>query len=75
MGWYEKKYTKGTRALAEAIRDTTAHAVIGGGDTGASIEKIISDEALSKRVFISTGGGATLEYLAHGTLPGITALS
>lgn len=74
-GWYEKGFTKGTIALANAIVASKATAVIGGGDTGAALEKILSkDGAVSKRVFVSTGGGATLDYLANGTLPGIEAL-
>ncbi len=72
-GWYEKKFDKGTAAVARAIVSSKAHAVIGGGDTGAVIEKVI-DKVESKRIFVSTGGGATLEYLSKGTLPGIKAL-
>jgi phosphoglycerate kinase len=72
MGWYEKKFTKGTVGLAKAIIGSKAQAVIGGGDTGAVIEKILTKP--TKRVFISTGGGAALDYLAKGTLPGIDAL-
>ncbi|MFZ4500053.1 MAG: phosphoglycerate kinase [Minisyncoccia bacterium] len=72
-GWYEKGFTKGTVSLAEAIVASKATAVIGGGDTGAALEKILTDTT-SKRIFVSTGGGATLDYLANGTLPGIEAL-
>lgn len=72
-GWYEKGFTKGTIALAQAIVGSKATAVIGGGDTGAALEKILTDTT-SKRIFVSTGGGATLDYLANGTLPGIEAL-
>lgn len=72
-GWYEKGFTKGTVSLAQAIVASKATAVIGGGDTGAVLEKILTD-APSKRIFVSTGGGATLDYLANGTLPGIEAL-
>ncbi|HEY0980355.1 MAG TPA: phosphoglycerate kinase [Candidatus Paceibacterota bacterium] len=74
-GWYEKGFTKGTVSLAQAIVESKATAVIGGGDTGAALEKILSSNtALSKRVFVSTGGGAALDYLSNGTLPGIDAL-
>lgn len=72
-GWYEKGFTKGTLALARAAVASAAHTVIGGGDTGAVVEKILKTNS-SKHIFISTGGGATLEYLAQGTLPGIAAL-
>jgi len=71
-GWYEKGFTKGTMSLAKACIASKAQTVIGGGDTGAVIEKIIKTD--SKKLFVSTGGGATLDYLANGTLPGITAL-
>ncbi len=70
-GWYEKGFVGGTVALAEAISASKADAVVGGGDTGALVEKIAGN---SKNVFVSTGGGATLEYLAKGTLPGIQYL-
>ncbi len=69
-GWYEKGFTKGTMALAKAIATSKAKAIIGGGDTGALVEKI----AKAKNIFVSTGGGATIEYLSTGTLPGITAI-
>lgn len=73
MGWYEKGFTKGTVGLAKAIGTNKAHAVIGGGDTGAALEKILK-KSTNTKVFVSTGGGATLDYLANGTLPGIEAL-
>jgi phosphoglycerate kinase len=71
-GWYEKGFVKATTALAKACIESKAHTVIGGGDTGAVVEKVLKDG--SKHIFISTGGGATLDYLAKGTLPGIVAL-
>ncbi len=72
-GWYEKGFVKATTALAKACIASTARTIIGGGDTGAVVKKILHDNN-PKHIFISTGGGATLDYLAHGTLPGITAL-
>ncbi len=72
-GWYEKGFVKATTDLAKACIASKAHTIIGGGDTGAVIEKIIK-ESDTKKIFVSTGGGATLDYLANGTLPGITAL-
>lgn len=71
-GWYEKGFTKGTIGLSKAMISSKAYSIIGGGDTGAVIEKMIND---NKNIFISTGGGATLEYLAKGTLPGIQSIS
>lgn len=71
MGIYERGFTAGDHALADALIHSNAKAVIGGGDTIASLKGISFDE---KRVFLSTGGGAMLEFLAQGTLPGIEAL-
>ncbi len=72
-GWYEKGFVKATTELAKACIASKAHTVIGGGDTGAVVEKVLKDKE-GKKIFVSTGGGATLDYLANGTLPGITAL-
>ncbi len=72
-GWYEKGFVKATTQLAKACIASKAHTVIGGGDTGAVVEKVLKNSE-AKHIFVSTGGGATLEYLAHGTLPGIIAL-
>jgi len=71
LGWYEKGFTKATVAIAKVIATSPVHAIIGGGDTGAVIEKIAKNK---KNIFVSTGGGATLDFLATGTLPGIEAL-
>ncbi len=70
-GWYEKGFVKATKDLAQEVAKNKGFAVVGGGDTGALVEKIAGN---SKNVFVSTGGGATLEYLAKGTLPGIQYL-
>jgi 3-phosphoglycerate kinase len=74
-GWYEKGFTKGTLGLAKAVAASKAETVIGGGDTGAVVEAVFAKASTPRgKIFISTGGGATLDYLAQGTLPGITAL-
>jgi phosphoglycerate kinase len=74
-GLYEEGFTSFTHAIAEMIARRVAegaHAVIGGGDTVAAIlESGIGEESLG---FLSTGGGAMLEYLLKGSLPGIDAL-
>lgn len=71
MGWYEHGYTEGTDALVKLLLQTKAKVIIGGGDTAVFIEdKNLGD----KFTFVSTGGGATLEFLSKGTLPGIKAL-
>jgi 3-phosphoglycerate kinase len=71
VGVYEDGYTQATDALAEALSRSNARAVVGGGDTDAAISKFKFDQS---RIFISTGGGAMLEFLANGTLPGIEVL-
>ncbi len=71
-GWYEKGFTKATKALAQSIVDSKAHAIVGGGDTGLLVEKILPEN--NKRIFVSTAGAATLDFLANCTLPGIIAL-
>ncbi len=71
LGNYENGFTEGTEALATVIARSRAQAIVGGGDTVAAIEKLgISNQF----AFISTGGGAMLDFLAKGTLPGIAAL-
>jgi phosphoglycerate kinase len=71
LGIYEKGYSDGTDAVAAALVQGSAQALVGGGDTAAAIEKQAFDPS---RVFVSTGGGAMLQFLADGTLPGIEAL-
>jgi phosphoglycerate kinase len=75
MGLFEKPgFDEGTVALARAAAECTAtggFTVIGGGDSAAAIRQAGLTDAVSH---VSTGGGASLEYLAQGTLPGIEAL-
>jgi len=71
LGLYEKGFTDATEALARAIGESPAYSILGGGDTVAAVEKL----GLSHRFsFISTGGGAMLDFLAKGTLPGLAVL-
>lgn len=71
MGIYEQGYRDGTDALAAALVSSKVPAVVGGGDTVAAVSKQKFDPS---KVFISTGGGAMLEFLVDGTLPSIEAL-
>jgi len=71
LGDYEKGYVEGTENLARAIVESGARSVVGGGDTIAVLANM---NILDKFSFVSTGGGAMLEFLAKGTLPGIDAL-
>jgi phosphoglycerate kinase len=70
-GWYEGGFTWATTTLAKVMTRSKAFCIIGGGDTGAVVEKVANN---SKNIFVSTGGGATLDYLAKGTLIGIQCL-
>lgn len=71
LGNYENGFVQGTEALARVIADVETRSLVGGGDTVAAIEKLNLNDDFA---FISTGGGAMLDYLAKGTLPGIKAL-
>lgn len=71
LGYYENGFTDGTDACAQSIAMSNSRSVIGGGDTIASVERL---GLLSKFSFVSTGGGAMLDFLANGTLPGIAVL-
>jgi phosphoglycerate kinase len=68
---YEMGYITGTTELLKEISKSKAMRVIGGGDTAALITKL---KLADKLGFVSTGGGAMLDFLAKGTLPGIKAL-
>ena len=73
VGIFENdRFANGTKALAEIIASSKATSVIGGGDTVAAVAKFGVADRMSH---ISTGGGASLEYLEGKTLPGIAALS
>ncbi len=76
LGWYEKGHTKSTIDLLNALASQTKGkqktvSIVGGGDT----EDVINQSNMANKfTFVSTGGGATLEFLAKGTLVGIKAL-
>lgn len=71
LGYYEGGFDKATVALLKVITESGATSIIGGGDTAVIVEKLGLEKKLS---FVSTGGGATLDYLADGKLPGIDAI-
>lgn len=71
LGIYEEGYDKSTKRLAQAIADSSAESIVGGGDTASAITSLSLEDKFS---FLSTGGGAMLEFLLKGTLPGIEAL-
>ena len=69
MGIFEKdSFNNGTRAITRLVQNTEAHTIIGGGDTVSAIRKFGDIELLN---YVSTGGGASLEFLEGKELPGI----
>jgi phosphoglycerate kinase len=71
LGNYEYGFKAGTETLAKAIAHMDAFSIVGGADTIASIQEYNLEQDFG---FVSTGGGAMLDFLAKGTLPGIEAL-
>jgi phosphoglycerate kinase len=71
LGNYEKGYDKSTIDLLKVITKSRARSIVGGGDTAYIINKLKIE---NKFTFVSTGGGAMIEFLAKGTLVGIEAL-
>ncbi len=71
LGDYEHGFSEGTEGLAKALVESGVKTIIGGGDTIAVVSKA---DLLDKFSFVSTGGGAMLQFLADGTLPGIEVL-
>jgi phosphoglycerate kinase len=73
MGVFEiPQFAEGTMAIARAVADSSAVSIVGGGDSVAAVKKAGVE---AKITHISTGGGATLEFLSGITLPGVAALT
>jgi len=71
LGKYENGFGGATEEVLKLISKSSATSVIGGGDTAAIISKLKIEDKFG---FVSTGGGATLDFLSKGTLPGIRVL-
>lgn len=74
VGKFEDPKNSQTKKIAQAVLDSGAEIIIGGGDTIAALSQYGFLQKAEEKVFVSTGGGAMLKFLTDGTLPTIQAL-
>jgi len=73
MGLFEKQpFSEGTKAIAKAVVNSEGYSIIGGGDTIAALDKL---GYIDKANYVSTGGGAMLEFMSGEKLPGLEVLN
>ncbi len=72
VGNYENGYKEGTLGVAKILAESGKETIVGGGDTLAAIKELGIEDSFT---FVSTAGGAMLDFLAKGTLPGVGAIS
>jgi phosphoglycerate kinase len=73
MGVFENpRFSHGTFAMARAVAESSAFSIVGGGDSAAAVAQSGMESKISH---ISTGGGASLEFLSGQKLPGVEALT
>jgi phosphoglycerate kinase len=72
MGVFENKnFSKGTNGIGELLSKLNAFTLVGGGDSVSAINSLGIADKIS---YVSTGGGASLEFIEEGSLPGVNAL-
>lgn len=72
MGAYDQGYSRGSEVIAKAVLSSSAYSIVGGGDTITCLNQL---GLLDSFDFISTGGGAMLDFLSNKKLPGLEALN
>lgn len=70
--WEDARFQEGTKGIAQALASVDAEKIVGGGDSVAAIRKMGLEKSFT---YLSTGGGASLEFLEYGHLPGVDSLS
>ena len=70
-GFEDPRFAAGTKTIAQAMSETSAFTFVGGGDSASAVNKFGLSDSINH---VSTGGGATLELIEKGDLPGLKVL-